>query len=60
MAFQQMGLFRTQGIETSLAGGAAVNLLSLLPDIPLRTLDAQHLAIATEIQADYLATRPTG
>ena len=36
--------------------GATVNLLSLLPDIPLRTLDALHLPIAREIQADYLAT----
>jgi predicted nucleic acid-binding protein len=35
---------------------ATVSLLSLLPDIPLRTLDALHLAIAREIQADTLAT----
>jgi predicted nucleic acid-binding protein len=34
----------------------AVNLISLLPDLPLRTLDAMHLAIAKEIGADTLAT----
>lgn len=35
---------------------AAVNLLSLLSDAPLRTLDALHLAMAREIQSDVLAT----
>jgi predicted nucleic acid-binding protein len=42
-----------------LPGGVAagaVNLLSSLPDVPLRTLDALHLAIAREIGADILAT----
>jgi predicted nucleic acid-binding protein len=34
----------------------AVNLLSILADIPLRTLDALHLTIAKEIQTDILAT----
>ena len=34
----------------------AVNLLSILTDIPLRTLDALHLMIAREIQTDILAT----
>lgn len=38
-----------------LAAGA-VNLLSVLSDIPLRTLDTLHLVIAKEIQADILAT----
>jgi hypothetical protein len=35
---------------------ATTNLLTLLEDIPLRTLDALHLAIAGEIQADTIAT----
>ena len=35
---------------------AAVNLMSVLADIPLRTLDAMHLVIAKEIQAEHLAT----
>ena len=34
----------------------AVNLLSVLPDLPLRTLDALHLMIAKEIQTDVLVT----
>lgn len=34
----------------------AVNLLSLLPEVPLRTLDALHLVIAKEIQSDILVT----
>jgi predicted nucleic acid-binding protein len=38
-----------------LAAGA-VNLISVLTDIPLRTLDALHLVIAKEIQADTLVT----
>jgi uncharacterized protein len=38
-----------------LAAGA-VNLLAVLPEVPLRTLDALHLVIAREIQADILAT----
>jgi uncharacterized protein len=33
-----------------------VNILSALPDIPLRTLDALHLTIAKEIDAMFLAT----
>ena len=39
---------------TSAAG--AVNLISTLPDVPLRTLDAMHLVIAPEIDASILAT----
>lgn len=35
---------------------ATVNLLSLIPEVPLRTLDALHLAMAGEIQADTVAT----
>ena len=34
----------------------AVNLLSVLSDIPLRTLDALHLAIAKDLTVDILAT----
>jgi predicted nucleic acid-binding protein len=34
----------------------AVNLLSVLSDIPLRTLDALHLAIAKDLTADIFAT----
>jgi hypothetical protein len=34
----------------------AVNLVSMLTNIPLRTLDALHLLIAREIQADVIAT----
>ena len=39
---------------TTAAG--AVNLISTLPDVPLRTLDAMHLVIAREIDASTLAT----
>src|SRR3972149_7177527 len=34
----------------------AVNLISTLPDVPLRTLDAMHLVIAREVDASILAT----
>jgi predicted nucleic acid-binding protein len=34
----------------------AVNLLSVLCDLPLRMVDAMHLAIAKEIQTDVLVT----
>jgi uncharacterized protein len=34
----------------------AVNLVSILTDIPLRTLDAVHLLIAREIQANIVAS----
>ena len=34
----------------------AVNLLSVLCDLPLRMADAMHLAMAKEIQTDVLAT----
>ena len=39
---------------TTAAG--AINLISTLPDVPLRTLDAMHLVIAREIDASTLAT----
>lgn len=35
---------------------AAVNLMALLSEIPVRTLDALHLVIAREIDADLLVT----
>lgn len=35
---------------------AALNLLSMAPEVTLRTLDAFHLAIAREIGAELLAT----
>lgn len=34
----------------------AVNLLSVLSDLPMRTLDALHLVIAKEIQTEIIAT----
>jgi len=34
----------------------AVDLLSVHPDLPIRTLDALHLMIAREIQTEVLAT----
>ena len=46
-------------LSHSLFAGMAVvalNLLSMLPSVPLRTLDAFHLAIAKEIQAGVLVT----
>jgi len=42
-------------LPKNLAAGA-INLLSVLADVPLRTLDALHLMIAKEIQTDVLAT----
>jgi len=42
-------------LPKGLAAGA-VNLLSAYPEIPLRTLDALHLVICLEIQAQVLAT----
>ena len=34
----------------------AGSLISILPDVPLRTLDALHLAMAREIDAQVIAT----
>ena len=42
-------------LSDGLARGA-VNLLSVLSDLPLRMVDAMHLAIAKEIQTDIFAT----
>jgi hypothetical protein len=42
-------------IPATTAAGA-VNLISTLPDVPLRTLDAMHLVIAREIDTSILAT----
>lgn len=42
-------------LPNGLAAGA-LNLLPVLSDVPLRTLDVLHLAIAKEIQADVFAT----
>ena len=42
-------------LPDGLAAGA-VNLLSVLSDIPLRTLDTLHLVIAKEIQTNILVT----
>jgi len=42
-------------LMAGLAAGA-INMLALLPEHPLRTLDALHLVIAQEIGADRLAT----
>lgn len=42
-------------IPATTAAGA-VNLISTLPDVPLRMLDAMHLVIAREIDASILAT----
>jgi hypothetical protein len=39
-----------------LPSDGAVNLISTLPDVPLRTLDAMHLVIAREIDDSILAT----
>jgi predicted nucleic acid-binding protein len=38
------------------ATAGAVHIISVLPRVALRTLDALHLAIAREIQADVLVT----
>lgn len=42
-------------LSDGLARGA-VNLLSVLSDLPLQMIDALHLAIAKEIQTDIFAT----
>jgi predicted nucleic acid-binding protein len=42
-------------LPAGLAAGA-INLLSVLSDVPLRSLDAFHLAIAREIQSDIMVT----
>jgi len=42
-------------LPVDLTRGAA-SLISILPDVPLRTLDALHLAMAREIDAPVIAT----
>ena len=42
-------------MQATTAAGA-VNLISTLPGVPLRTLDAMHLVIAREIDDSILAT----
>jgi predicted nucleic acid-binding protein len=42
-------------LPADVARGAA-SLISILPDVPLRTLDALHLAMAREIDARVIAT----
>ncbi len=50
------GLFLVLGPFPPDIAIAAVNFMSVIADIPLRTLDAMHLVIAKEIQAEQLAT----
>ena len=42
-------------LPDGLAAGT-INLIALLPDVPIRTLDAMHLMIAKEISATELVT----
>lgn len=42
-------------LPTGIAAGA-VNLMSVLTDVPIRTLDTLHLTIAKEILAEIFAT----
>ncbi len=51
----RQGILLSQPITQGIAA-AALNLLSMVPGVPLRTLDAFHLAIAREIQASLIAT----
>ena len=50
----RQGFLIRHPMPVSLAAGA-VNLISTLPDVPLRVLDAMHLVIAEGINADVLA-----
>jgi predicted nucleic acid-binding protein len=49
------GHLTCHGIPQS-APAAAIHIISVLPRVALRALDALHLAIAKEIQADVLVT----
>ena len=49
------GFLIRHAIPATTAAGA-VNLISTLPDVPMRTLDAMHLVVAREIDASILAT----
>ena len=54
----RQGFLICHPISASLMSGAA-NLISILPDVPLRTLDSLHLAVAQECGAKSLATFDT-
>ncbi len=49
------GFLICHSLPADLARGA-VSLISILPNVPLRTLDALHLAMAREIDAQVIAT----
>lgn len=51
----RQGFLECHPLSVTAAAGAA-NLISILPDVPLRTLDSLHLAIALEWGAKTLAT----
>jgi hypothetical protein len=51
----RQGILLCQPITQGIAA-AALNLLSIVPYVRMRTLDAFHLAIAREIQASLIAT----
>lgn len=54
----RQGFLICHPLSATVATGAA-NLISILPDVPLRTLDSLHLAIAQEWGAKTLATFDT-
>ena len=51
----RQGFLRCHSLPQGIAA-AALNLFPMVPDVPLRTLDAFHLAIARELGAKSLAT----
>ncbi len=51
----RLGFLLREPLQDRHAAGA-LNLMASLPDIPLRTLDALHLAIACDAGSDTLAT----
>jgi predicted nucleic acid-binding protein len=51
----RQGFLNCRTLPSGLAE-SSINLLSMMPDIPLKTLDTLHLVIAREIQAGALAT----
>jgi predicted nucleic acid-binding protein len=51
----RQGFLVCHPLSATVAAGAA-NMISILPDVPLRTLDSLHLAIALEWGAKTLAT----
>jgi hypothetical protein len=54
----RQGFLVCHPLSATVAAGAA-NLISILPGVPLRTLDSLHLAIALEWGAKTLATFDT-